>query len=94
MQAMNILLTVIVVQLSPSENDAMTPEAALIALTSLGRVLGQSSGFNPMDLLQGLLSRDDMLAMIGDILELRNVFPLPTDEQLAAAQQYVYDRME
>jgi alkylhydroperoxidase/carboxymuconolactone decarboxylase family protein YurZ len=64
-----------------------TPESMLDAVKKIGKVMGGSSGFNPMTLMTDVVGDEEMKVVIKKIMDFPFKFPDLTEEQLSTAEQ-------
>lgn len=68
------------------EGDLPTASDMLVAMTAIGNVMGSSVGFNPVEIMTNVVGRDNMTAVIDQIVRFPFQFPDLTDAQLSRAE--------
>jgi len=58
-------------------------------MVAIGAVMGGSSGFNPIELMQNVVGKEQMTECVNDMMHFPLRFPDPTEEEVVAAEQAV-----
>jgi len=74
---------------SDLEKSLPTAEDVVEAMISVGKVMGGSSGFNPVQMMTNLLGKEEMKKVVDEVMKFPVRFPDFTDEQLLSAEQVI-----
>jgi len=74
---------------SELEKQLPTSEDVVDAMIAVGKVMGGSSGFNPVQMMTNILGKGEMQKVVDEVMKFPFRFPDFTDEQLVSAEQVV-----
>jgi uncharacterized membrane protein YuzA (DUF378 family) len=74
-------------EMADLEASLPSSETMVNAMVAIGAVMGGSSGFNPIGMMENIVGKSEMEAVVDEMMKFPIRFPDPTEEQLMAAEQ-------